>query len=215
MDESLNLFDFDLESDPALNLLIEGACRSASAVRTVCRTEARRARSEAVLADILPAVVEQGEAWHVMSAGDVDALSYLAHLLKATPMDYVAFSTWCMAIEDVYRLADWPADGSIGRLDAYVGEIFSGSYAKEHAALCDVVRRCGGRVAIFRNHSKVFLCRAGERAWVIESSANINTNPRTENTVITADVGLYLHHKAWFDSIKSFARDFDDWSPAT
>lgn len=80
-----------------------------------------------------------------------------------------------------------------------------------YAKPCDLG---GGRVAIFRNHSKVFLCRAGARAWVIESSANINTNPRTENTVITSDLGLYEHHKAYFDSIKSFARDFDEWQPA-
>jgi hypothetical protein len=215
LDDNLDLFDYSLPNDPALNELIEGACRSAKAVRTACRTEARRAKSEAVLAEILPAEIAQGEAWHVISPGDVDALSFLAHLLKAAgPMDYVAFSTWCMAVDDVDRFADWLAVGAIRRMDAYVGEIFPGSYAKEYAALCDTVRCCGGRVAVFRNHSKTFLCRSGERAWVIESSANINTNPRSENTVITADTGLYRHHKAWFDAIHSFERNFDDWRPA-
>lgn len=212
-DASLDMFDFNLESDPALNEMVEGACRSAKAMRTASRTEARRARSEEVLGAILPAEIAQGEAWHVISSGDVDALSFFSHLLKSTAMDYVAFSTWCMATDDVARFADWISAGRIGRLDAYVGEIFPGSYAKEHVALCDVVRRCGGRCAVFRNHSKTFLCRAGERAWVIESSANINTNPRTENTVITADMGLFKHHKEYFDSINSFARDFDDWRP--
>jgi len=162
LDRNLDLFDYSLPSDPALNELIEGACRSAKAVRTTCRTEARRAKSEAVLAEILPAEIAQGEAWHIISAGDVDALSFLAHLLKSSgPMDYVAFSTWCMAVDDVDRFADWLAAGAIRRLDAYVGEIFPGSYAKEYVALCDTVRRCGGRVAVFRNHSKTFLCRAG------------------------------------------------------
>jgi len=51
-------------------------------------------------------------------------------------------------------------------------------------------------------------------AWVIESSANINTNPRSENTVVSADMGLFQHHKAWFDAIHSFERNFDDWRPA-
>lgn len=119
-----------------------------------------------------------------------------------------------MAMPDVLQLAEWLADGTIARIDAYVGEIFPGSYSSEHSALCRVVASCDGRVAVFRNHSKVFLARAGDRAWVVESSANINTNPRTENHCITADMGLYLHHKAYFDSIKSFTHDFDSWQPS-
>ena len=185
----------------------------ARAARTVARVQARRAKSEAFLAEILPADIADGEAWHVLSHGDVDALSFLMHLLSAHAMDYVAFSTWCMALADAERFATWLETGRIARVDAYVGEIFPGSYADAHQALCEAVRPAGGRVAVFRNHSKIFLCRAGARAWVIESSANINTNPRTENTVITADVGLFAHHKTFFDEIKSFARDFDDWSP--
>lgn len=174
----------------------------------------RRAASESSLAEILPADLADGEAWHVMSSGDVDSLSFVAHILKTQRLDYVAFSTWCMAVADVDQLNAWIDEGRIGRLDAYVGEIFPGSYPREHGALCSTVRAAGGRVAVFRNHSKVFLLRSGDRAWVIESSANINTNPRTENTCITADFDLYLHHKRFFDSVRSFARDFDDWRPA-
>jgi hypothetical protein len=150
----------------------------------------------------------------VISSGDIDSLSYLAHLLKHRRMNHVALSTWCMAMEDVRRIDAWLQDGTIGRLDAYVGEIFPGQYADEHAALCKAVRPAGGRVCVFRNHSKLYMCRSGADAWVIESSANINTNPRTENTTITADVEIYRHHLAYFDGVRSFNRDFDDWTPA-
>lgn len=214
LDDCIDLFGFHLESMADIERDLEEASAQARAVKTRARIQARRASSEEVLAGILPEEISDGDAWHVISSGDVDSLSFLAHVLTFTALDYVAFSTWCMAVDDVEKLGVWLKNGRIGRIDAYVGEIFPGSYAKEHAALCETVRAGGGRVAIFRNHSKVFLCRAGARAWVIESSANINTNPRTENTVITADMGLFTHHKAYFDSIKSFARDFDEWLPA-
>lgn len=188
--------------------------KSAAATRTRSRRMARRASSEAKLADILPATIEDGDAWHVLSAGDVDALSYLSHLLKSQPMEYVALSTWCMAMNDVEQLRAWVEEGRIGRLDAYVGEIFPGQYAGEHEALCAVVALCGGRVCVYRNHSKLFLCRAGSRAWVVESSANINTNPRAENTVITADLGLFEHHKGHLDAVRSFDKNFPGWTPA-
>lgn len=215
LSEELDLFDFSMPSDEALNEHLEGWARKARAHCTRSRRHARRAASESALAEILPADIADGEAWHVMSSGDIDSLSFVAHILKAGHrMDYVAFSTWCMAVADVDQLNSWLDEGRIARLDAYVGEIFPGSYPREHGALCSAVRASGGRVAVFRNHSKVFLLRSGARAWVIESSANINTNPRTENTCITADMGLFEHHKRYFDSIKSFNREFPDWTPA-
>lgn len=213
-DLTLSLFDVGLESLPDLEAALREQASEARAFRTRSRIQARRAAGEERLAQILPADIADGDAWHVMSSGDVDSMSFVAHLMqRGGVMDYVAFSTWCMAVDDVMRLDRWIDTGQIARLDAYVGEIFPGSYAREHTALCATVRKCAGRVAVFRNHSKVFLLRSGQRAWVVESSANINTNPRTENTVITADMGLFEHHKAYFDQIKSFARDFDDWQP--
>ena len=68
---------------------------------------------------------------------------------------------------------------------------------------------------MFRNHAKVY-CGFGDRFdFVIESSANINTNPRTENTVITIDTGLAEFYKEFFDGIVSFERNFDSWEPYT
>lgn len=183
--------------------------RKASAWRTRCRRHARRATSEAALASVLPADIEDGDAWHVLSSGDVDSLSYLAHILATHRLDNLVFSTWCMAMEDVDQIITWIADGRIGACDAYVGEIFPSQYTDEYARLVAAFQelRCG-RVAVFRNHSKIYLCRAGDRYLVVESSANVNTNPRTENTVITADRDLYTHHKAYFDGIRAFNREF-------
>lgn len=210
----LDLFDYSLAGTGTHADEVAGWARKARAVRTTNRHMARRAKSEAAVADILPPDIADGECWHVMSSGDVDSLSYLAHLLRQHAMDYVALSTWCMALTDVSALDEWCLTGRIARLDAYVGEIFPGTYPTEHAALCETVRRAGGRVCVFRNHSKIFLARSGNRAWVIESSANINTNPRTENACITADIGLFQHHKRYFDAVHAFNRDFDDWTPA-
>jgi hypothetical protein len=211
---SFDLPEFEPENFAADQAKAQHAQKQATAHRTRSRHLARKAASEARLAEILPAVIEDGDAWHVLSQGDVDALSYLAHLLKTTAMDYVALSTWCMAQPDALQLRDWLNAGKIKRLDAYVGEIFPGQYPDAHETLCAAVRAHGGRVAVYRTHAKLFLCRAGNRAWVVESSANINTNPRAENTVITADLDLFLHHKQYLDGVKSFGRDFDHWTPA-
>jgi hypothetical protein len=118
-----------------------------------------------------------------------------------------------MADDDVMQFREWIEAGRIGRLDAYCGEIFPNSYKKQYEGLKQVVDLCDGRVAIFRNHAKIYAGIGPKFAFAIESSANINTNPRTENTTITVDRAAFGFYKEFFDAIKSYVRDYDNWQP--
>lgn len=62
----------------------------------------------------------------------------------------------------------------------------------------------GGRVAFFRNHSKIYAGIGPKFAFGIETSANVNTNPRTENGCITISEEIYRFYKEYFDGITSF-----------
>lgn len=174
----------------------------------------RRIKSELHLEESLPWHFEPGAAYHCFSFGDVDALTYLRAIIKQQRIEYAMMSTWSMARTDVEEIAKWMARGDLGRADFYVGELFQGSYADIYLQLSDLVRVNEGRVAIFRNHSKV-IAGFGERFdFVVEMSANINTNPRSECAVVTVDSGLARWYKEEiFDKINAFNRDFDDWKP--
>jgi len=164
----------------------------------------RRAFSETQLLDIVDLPFANGDSYHFITGGDVDSLSYLKIVLRQQNLDYCLFSTWCMASEDVYQFEDWLKTGTIKKLDAYVGEIFPNSYRREYELLKPVVESYGGRVAVFRNHAKIYAGYGDKFHFAIETSANINTNPRTENGCITIDKGLYDFYKAYFDGIRSF-----------
>lgn len=191
--------------------------KQAAAIKTRSRHRQSRVSSKELLSRTLPPIIEPGDSWHIISQGNVDSLSYLAHILTAGPVEYVLLSTWCMAGADVDALSDWLQAGTIHRLDCYVGEIFPSQYAAIHDQLCQVVREHGngGRVAVFRNHSKVMVTAAPTRGayHVIESSANINTNPRAEQTTITADESTAEFYKRFFDAIKSYNKNYPDWEP--
>ena len=165
----------------------------------------RRAFSETQLMDVVGLDFKNGESYHCITAGDVDSLSYLKIILRQQDLDYCLASTWCMALDDILQIEEWLKDGKIKRLDFYMGEIFKGSYSKEYEKFKEVFDKykCG-RIAIFRNHSKIYAGYGKEFHFAIESSANINTNPRTENTTITIDEGLYGFYKNYFDKIVSF-----------
>lgn len=166
----------------------------------------RRAFSETQLLDEFPREMKEGHSLHCMTGGDVDSLSYLRAVMRYQDhLDYLLFSTWCMAEEDVLQFAEWLEQGKIRKMDAYVGEIFPGSYTGVYKLLLNVFHqhRCG-RVCVFRNHSKIYAGTGPDFAFSIETSANINTNPRTENGVVTISRELYQFHRDFFDGIKSF-----------
>ena len=207
--------DFAEFDDPQAQAASAARKVIARATRTRNRISVRRASSEAELATLLPPYIDEGDSWHVISGGDIDSLSFAAHLIKHELFDRMLVSTWCMSLDDVIRLDGWLRAGTLRWLDAYVGEIFPSQYQAAYSKLCATVRTHAGRVATFRNHSKVMLLSSSRtnRHLVIESSANVNTNPRTEQTCVTADAGLFHFYADFFDGIKSHSDNFADWRP--
>lgn len=175
---------------------------------------ARRVKSELNLEETLPWHFEDGAAYHCFSFGDVDSLTYLRAVVKQQPVEYCLISTWCMAITDVKEVEKWLEAGYIKRVDWYVGEIFQASYADVYLYLLGVCRKHGGRVCVFRNHSKVMAGFGRVFDFTIESSANVNTNPRSEQAVITVSTSLARFYKEEiFDEIQAFNQDFKTWKP--
>jgi hypothetical protein len=212
MDE-INAFDFD----KAWKYKKPNKGEEATKVKTkksVNRHLYKRIASELALEEELDWHFEKGCSYHCISFGDIDSLSYLRFIVKQQKLKYVAISTWVMASADIEEMEKWFDKGLVKKMDFYVGEIFQGSYSAEFKKLKDLQKKTGGRVAIFRNHSKVMVGFGERFDFVIESSANVNTNPRCEQTCITIDDGLALFYKGFFDEIKAFNKeDCKGWKP--
>jgi hypothetical protein len=180
----------------------------ARATKVAHRMQLRRAKGEAALATLLPERLADGDSYHVISSGDVDALSYLAHLLKATHFDYVALSTWCIARPDLDQIAGWLDTGRIDRFELYAGEIFPSQYGDEYEQMLKLAIMYDCRLVVAKNHSKVTLASNEADAYylVMESSANVNTNPRIEQTAVHASRPLFEFYRDFFHGLKSIDR---------
>lgn len=206
----------DTEKEPETESRDElNAGKSVQVIKTENKHAMRRVLSELALEKELPWHFEQGVSYHCISFGDVDALTYMRVVVKQQPIKYALVSTWCMASEDIREIRTWIEQGNIGRVDFYVGEIFKASYLKQYEELQDLCKTLGGRVAICRNHAKIMVLIGEKFDCVIESSANVNTNPRIEQAVITTSSELAYWYKDFFDGIKSFERNFDTVPPWT
>lgn len=110
--------------------------RKAALIEISARHAYRRAFSEVTLLDAMGKFsFDEGLAYHFITAGDVDAMSYLKAVLRAQDLDHLIVSTWVISGEDILELREWLADGKIKKLDMYVGEIFPTSYKVEWAML--------------------------------------------------------------------------------
>ncbi len=172
----------------------------------------RRFISEKNLLDEVDWHFKNGYNYHIMSHGDVDSLSFLKHILRQQPLNYLLISTWCIGIEDVEELKTWVEKRLIRRFDCYLGEISKASYANVQSDLERLTESTGGRCGVFRNHSKVMLCYGDLFQCTILSSANVNSNPRCENTTIFCDEELTDWYKNFFDEINPFNGSPDGWT---
>ena len=182
----------------------------AKVYETSDKFEYRRAFSEIQLLDTLGGAFrfEAGRAYHFLTAGNIDSLTFLKAVLRQQSIRHIVVSTWCMGADDILWFREQVEADRIKRMDLYLGEIFSGSYRTEFSMVKDLYADHPelGRYALFRNHSKIMAGTGDKFTFAIESSANINTNPRTENTVVTIDEGLYQFHKDYFDGIISIEK---------
>ena len=185
----------------------EAPAKSVVSHRAGHRHLTRKFASEHALEESLDWYFREGDCYHCFSFGDVDSMSYFKHVLKQQPVKYLALSTWCMAGEDVKDLREWHRRGMLGRVDFFVGEIFQGSYPDVYTMVKEFIPECGGRLVVFRNHAKVMAVLGRDFDVLIESSANVNTNPRAENTVLTVDRKLVAEYVKLFSEIKAFNSD--------
>ena len=199
------------QEDEVAPIVIKTTEKTAKRRTTACVTHSerylyRRAYSETSLLDAMGIEeLKKGDCWHFITAGDVDSLSYLKVMLRHQNIKHLIVSTWCMAAEDILQFDEWIEQGKIRKIDFYVGEIFPSSYRIEYAMLNELIEKHNcGRVAVFRNHSKVYAGDGEKFKFAIETSANINTNPRTEQGVMTITDDIYHFYKEYFDNIKSF-----------
>lgn len=212
MPDMSDLFAFDPQQVAAIERQMQRdrvQVGKARAERTRSRIQTRRATAEKTLADLLPARFSPDESWHVISRGDIDSLSYLRHALAGvTHFDHVLMSTWCIAKADLEEIATWLDTGRIDHFELYAGEIFPNQYGDEYEQMQRICQTYGARMVIAKNHSKVTLCASHADGYclAIESSANVNTNPRIEQTAVHCSAALHAFYLEFFHGIKSIDR---------
>ena len=114
-------------------------------------------------------------------------LSFTRHLLAgAASFDSLTISTWRINRDDLEQIETWLDAGLIETFHLLIDLRFSRLAPDEYQLALSLAHRYEGSVHLCLNHSKLTLAaNAASNTWlVIESSANVNTNHRLEQTAV-------------------------------
>lgn len=176
---------------------------SPRAVRLDARRRFARVRQREALRDVLPTPPAPGEQYHIISAAKWDFWTWVPEMITwlGGRTDWLYCSTWTAnraGIIEMFELCDAGAIGSIGFL---TGVYFKRRESAVYATLLGGLRRRGFRYRAFPNHAKILLLSNEARGdWLtVEGSANLTSNPRTEQYCITNDQALWAFYRDWFE----------------
>ncbi len=179
---------------------------TASAVKSIrlAKLELLRVSREENLKRLFPATLEPECSYHFLTSGDIDALSFLGVLLDRYQQFPRFFaSTWTMSHADCKLLESYMETGRLGEINIFTGEYFASRETSVYATLCQVISKHKGRLKKFMNHCKLICVAdpARDLYFVCEGSANFTTNPRAEQTTLTASQDLFQFYADWFERL--------------
>jgi len=168
------------------------------------RRRYERVLQQQALAEVMPTPPAPGESVHVLSAAKFDFWTWVPAMIEW--IDHTAdlyCSTWTLNRPNAVEFFEiWDA-GQIGTAHFLTGLYFKRRESAVYAYLLEGIRQRGGRYRALRNPAKVLLLNNPDRnAWLtVEGSANLTSNPRLEQYIITNDRGLYEFHRGWMDEV--------------
>jgi hypothetical protein len=174
----------------------------ARALRRMARRQYERVLQQQALLDVLEEAPRAGESVHVVSDAKFDFWTWVPAMLTwLGRTESLYCSTWTLSRTNATELFEVWDSGKIGTAHFLTGTYFKRRETAVYAMLLEGIRKRSGRYRAFQNHAKVLLLDAPrEEAWItVEGSANLTSNPRTEQYVITNDRGLWDFHREWME----------------
>jgi hypothetical protein len=155
--------------------------------------------------DVAPDPPAPGESLHALSDGTYNFATWLPQIVAwFDHIDELDLVTWTTSRHAAEELLSLHQAGKITRLNLYLSHFFRSRDPSTYAYLRQNLHPPNTFHA-FPNHAKILLAanRATDHYLAIETSANLNTNPRYEQYTITHDRNLWQFHRDWLAQIRS------------
>lgn len=161
----------------------------ARAQKIAARRQYERILAQQALSDVVPEAPAPGESVHVLSGAKFDFWTWVPQMADWLPGALTLYcSTWTVSRPNVVELFALWDRGKFRDVAFLTGLYFKHRESAVYATLLQGLRDRGGRYRCSKNHCKVLLLADDAGNYLTcEGSANLTSNPRLEQYVITND----------------------------
>jgi hypothetical protein len=166
--------------------------------RPIAKREIRDARRTKTAAEALDGFDHQTTV-HALTKGQFSLLDVLTAITEITGPCALDISTWTAAKTDVGVVCDWLQAERITASRWLVDLTFQ----RRTPSVAMQIRNLFGpdAIRVAQNHAKLALLRNDEWSVVIQTSMNLNFNPRFENFTASDDPELCQFYQGIFDEV--------------
>lgn len=152
-------------------------------------------RSSAELERLIPELPDK-ECYKIISGGDFSSISFIRFVGVKTKIKELTVSTLRVGKKELQYLDLMAKNGRIGTATFVVGSIMKKDSKKGlsygyYDNFENVCNKNKWRYCISNNHSKLILMDTDKGKYVLETSSNLNENPKIEQFSFEKDSNLY------------------------
>ena len=167
------------------------------------KRELKTVKSNEYLHQVLSGLPEAGTTWHAISNSRFDFASFIPAVINylGCYTDSLHVATWTTNNINSKQLMELFDYGKIGAITFVVGRYFQSREQAVYNYLCSNLLQRKQTLIVGEHHLKVLLLHRENNYIVIESSANLTSNPRTEQFTYSNDKDLYCFYRNWFEGL--------------
>ncbi|MDL2257574.1 hypothetical protein LJC42_00245 [Eubacteriales bacterium OttesenSCG-928-K08] len=146
----------------------------------------------------MPELPREGEHFKLFSDGGFSSISIIAKIARDEGIRDLYVSTLRIGKKEMQVLLALNQSGLLDKATFFVGSIFANDKKSEYdyfTYATDVCEKLGWKFHVIKNHSKLILAETPGSHIVVETSSNLNENPKMEQFCIERDVGAFDFYK--------------------
>ena len=160
-------------------------------------------RSKNELSKVMPKLPED-EIYKIVSCGNFSSVSFILYLCERTKINNLYASSLRIGKKHLQIIDAKRKEGKIGMCYFAVGSLMKdcGNAVKKYGYYDNFESVCGNngwKYVVVNNHSKIILFDTDIGKFVLETSSNLNENPKIEQFSFERDEDLFDFYKSVFE----------------
>lgn len=156
------------------------------------------------LAALIGELPTKNEEYKMLSAkGGFSSIGIIDYVARKEKIEELFVSTFRIGLKQFEILTDLKEWGYIDKA-SFVTSGMQGQNGENYDYLTPVLDGCKNqnwRIAEFNNHSKLILMQTSKNAYVVETSSNLNENPKIEQFNFFNDEKVFEWYKEFFEAV--------------